>query len=161
MAFISTRPEIGFQAIAVTDTVQNLKIGTRTSGYDSVTYNEAEFIYLPGVANTVVGSLVIYDTYAGTTKLAVAGDRGPAAVAMSANVAGQYGWYQIGGAAVVKETGATAGAQVYVTATAGVPSATTVATDKVDGIRFKTADGTPSAGFAVAQLANPCLNGNG
>jgi hypothetical protein len=33
--------------------------------------------------------------------------------------------------------------------------------DKVDGARFKTADGTPAAGFAFAMLDRPSLNGNG
>jgi hypothetical protein len=45
---------------------------------------------------------VIYDHNAGTTKRAVAGDRGPCAVAMSANVASQFGWYQITGLAKIK-----------------------------------------------------------
>ena len=33
--------------------------------------------------------------------------------------------------------------------------------DKIDGARFKTADGTPSAGFAIAQISRPALNANG
>ena len=122
---------------------------------------EAEFIFLPGVANCVAGSVVIYDTSAAACKLAVAGDRGPAAVAMAAVGAGSYGWFQIRGFATIKETGATAGGNVYLTATAGIPSVTTVAGDKVDGMRFKSANGTPGAGYAYTQILYPSLNGNG
>ena len=125
------------------------------------TYGEGEFIYLQGVASTVVGDLVIYDTFAKTTKRAVAGDRGPCAVAMSANVASQFGWYQISGAAVVRSATAVAAASPYVTASAGQIDDAVVATDKIDGARYKTADGTPSAGLATLELDRPALNGNG
>jgi hypothetical protein len=120
-----------------------------------------EFIYLPGLALTAIGELVIYDLNAGTTKRAVASDRGPCAVAMAANVANQSGWYQISGLAAIKAGTVAAGGAVYVTATAGTVDDAVVATDKVDGARFKTADGTPSAGLAYAMLERPCLNGNG
>jgi hypothetical protein len=65
-----------------------------------------EFIYLKGVASTVVGSLVVYNPSTTTTALApnTANLGQPVAVAMSANVAAQYGWYQIGGVATVKKT---------------------------------------------------------
>jgi hypothetical protein len=159
MSFVATSL-IGPGNITDIDTVARFQVGTTVKAVDPV-LGEGEFIYLPGVASTVAGNAVIYDTYAKTTKLAVAGDRGPVAVAMAATVASTYGWYQVRGVATVKETGATAGANVYLTATAGVPSATTVAGDKIDGVRFKTADGTPAAGFAYAQVAYPSLNANG
>lgn len=161
MAYIQdASPIVGMQAIASTDTTQNFPIGTRVFAHD-VTYGAGEFIYLKGLASTAVGELVIYDQYANTTTRATAGSRGPAAVAMSANVASQYGWYQIAGAAVVKSATVAANASVYVTATAGTVDDAVVAGDKVDGARFKTADGTPSAGFAIVMLDHPSLNGNG
>ena len=80
---------------------------------------------------------------------------------MSANVANQFGWYQISGAAVIKAGTVAANGSVYATATAGTVDDAVVSGDKVDGARFKTADGTPSAGFAYCQLARPSLNGNG
>lgn len=120
-----------------------------------------EFIYLQGLASTALGELVIYDHNAGTTKRAVAGDRGPAAVAMSANVASQFGWYQIGGLAKMKSGTVAANGGVYLTATPGTVDDAVVAGDKLDGARFKTADGTPAAGFAYAMLDRPALNGNG
>lgn len=161
MAYNFTDPKVGMQPIAATSTVQNHPIGTLVKAYDP-TYGEGEFIYLKGLASTAVGELVIYDTYANTTKRGVAGDRGPAAVAMSANVANQYGWYQVKGATVSKVAAAfAAGGNVYLTATAGTIDDATVAGDKVDGARGKTAIDTPSAGFAVLQIDRPSLNGNG
>lgn len=151
---------VGAQPIATSSTTQSHVIGTRVRAYDE-TYGEGEFIYLKGVASTVVGDLVVYDEKANTTTRAVAGSRGPAAVAMSANVASQYGWYQIAGSAVVKAGTVSANGNVYLTATAGTVDDAVVSGDKVDGARFKTADGTPSAGFAVMQIDRPSANANG
>ena len=150
---------VGAQPIADTSTVQNHPIGTRVRAYDS-TYGEGEFIYLKGVASTAVGDLVVYEEYANVTVRAVAGSRGPAAVAMSANVADQYGWYQVFGAAVIKAGTVADNGDVYLTATAGTVDDAVVAGDKVDGARFKSADGTPSAGYAICQLAYPSCNDN-
>jgi hypothetical protein len=151
---------IGAQQIADTSTTQRHELGTRVRAYDS-SYGMGEFIYLKGVANTDIGEVVIYDLDAGTTILTVAGSRGPAAVAMSANVADQYGWYQILGAAVVKCGTVAANAPLYSTATAGSVDDAVVSGDKIDGMVSKTANGTPSAGFLVAELHYPSMNGNG
>ena len=161
MAYSLTTQNIGAQPIADTSTVQNHPIGTIVRAIDPA-YGEGEFIYLKGLASTAVGETVIYDTYANTTKRGVASDRGPAAVAMSANVASQYGWYQIKGAAVVKVAAAFAAAGAcFLTATAGTVDDAVVATDKIDGMRGKTAIDTPTAGFAVVQMDHPSANGNG
>ena len=97
----------GAQPIANTETAAKHYLGQVVRGYDS-TYGEGEFIYLLGVGSTEVGFLVIYDatTYQ-TALLTVTNGKNkgqPIAVAMSANVATQYGWYQIGGNAVIKKT---------------------------------------------------------
>jgi len=160
MAYSLTDSLVGAQAIATTSTVQAHNIGKRVKAYDP-TYGEGEFIYLKGVASTVVGDAVIYDTDAPSTVRAVAGSRGPVAIAMSINVASQYGWYQIAGAAVVKAGTVAAAGLCYVTATAGTLNDAVVAGDKIDGMIFKTADGTPAAGFAVVQMDAACLSGNG
>jgi hypothetical protein len=71
------------------------------------TFGEGEFIYLKGVASTVVGSLVIWDgtTYATTLAPTTANQGRPVAVAMSANIlATTFGWYQISGTAVVQKS---------------------------------------------------------
>lgn len=160
MAYSFTGSTVGLQAIATTSTTQQHPIGTLAKAYDP-TYGEGEFIYLKGVAATAIGNPVVYDTKANTTVLGVAGSRGPVAVAMSANVASQYGWYQVKGAAVVVAGTVAAGGNVYWTATAGSIDDAVVAGDKVDGARLKTADGTPAAGFAVCQIDRPSANANG
>ena len=101
MAFYRTDGVIGGQNIADTSTTQEFALGTICTARDT-TLGEGEFIYLKGVASTVVGSIVNYDddfqTALDTT--AVSGPSRPLAIAMSANVASQYGWYQISGLAV-------------------------------------------------------------
>ena len=104
MAYVITDTVAGTQQIADSSTTQKHPIGTVVRAKDP-TYGEGEFIYLVGVASTLVGSIVSYengDTTVGQTALATtAVDSGePLAVAMSANGAGSYGWYQISGIAV-------------------------------------------------------------
>lgn len=98
MAYRITDGKIGYQRIADTSTTQNHPLGTVVRATDT-TYGEGEFIYLQGVASTVVGSAVVYNDATYLTTLAPAGNRlpEPVAFAMSANVASQYGWYQISG----------------------------------------------------------------
>lgn len=114
----------GAQPIANTETSAKQYLGQIVRGYDS-TYGEAEFIYLLGVANTIVGSVVGYNTTTWQTTLltaTLAKNTGmPIAVAMSANVATQYGWYQISGSAVMKKEtiGFNPGVAVFFSATAG------------------------------------------
>lgn len=105
MAYFRTDGFIGGQAINETSTTQKHPLGTIAKAVDP-TYGEGEFIYLLGVASTTVGSLVTYTLSSWQTALAPVGDAvsRPVAVAMSANVAGQYGWYQISGKAVVAKT---------------------------------------------------------
>lgn len=83
-------------------------LGTIIRAYDvgATAYGEGEFIYLAGVSSTAVGSLVSYNTQSGTTTLTpnTASLNYPVAVAMSANLKTQYGWYQIAGNAVILKT---------------------------------------------------------
>ena len=153
------------QAITETSTVQNLPLGTiiQAKDVDSTQYGVGEFIYLKGVASTAIGEPVIYDLDAMTTTRAVAGSRSNIAFAMSANVASQFGWYQISGTAVAK-TGANtvvAQARPYATATAGAIDDAVVSGDAIDNARFITANGTPAATFALMQINRPSMNGNG
>lgn len=151
------------QAITETSTTQNLTLGTiiQAKDIDSTSYGVGEFIYLKGLASTAIGEPVIYDLDAMTSTRVVAGSRGNIAFAMSANVANQYGWYQIAGTAVVKTGTVVAGARPYATATAGTLDDAVVAGDAIDNARFITANGTPAAGFALAQINRPSMNGNG
>ena len=95
----------GAQPIANTETTARHPLGTIIRATDP-TYGEGEFIYLLGVASTAVGSIVTYDPSTYLTTLCAVGGNIPrsVAVAMSANVASQYGWYQISGQAVCKKT---------------------------------------------------------
>lgn len=108
MAYDITEGPVGAQPIATTDTVQNHALGTIVRAEDP-TYGAGEFIYLKGVANTVVGNIVNYDdsfqTELDSTGSALVTPR-PLAVAMSANVASQYGWYQIAGLSVMTKSNA-------------------------------------------------------
>lgn len=97
----------GAQNIADTSTTQRHPLGQIVRGVDA-TLGHGEFIYLLGAANTEVGFLAIYNatTYQ-TSLVTVSNGKGkgvPVGVAMSANVATQYGWYQISGNAVIKKT---------------------------------------------------------
>ena len=105
MTYALTSPYIGAQPIANTETSAKHPLGTIIRAADP-TYGEGEFIYLLGVASTVVGSMVDYNTTTYQTALSAdtANQSNPVAVAMSANVAAQYGWYQIGGLAVTLKT---------------------------------------------------------
>jgi hypothetical protein len=90
---------------------------------DDPTFGEGEFIMLVGVASTVVGSLVSYNatTYQTTLVPNTGNQACPVAVAMSANLAGTFGWYQIAGNAVIKKTAVAVTPQVtvFLSATAG------------------------------------------
>lgn len=101
MAFGVTTQLIGCQPIADTSTTQQHPLGTIITAVDP-TLGVGEFIYLKGVASTVVGSIVNYDDDFQTAldTSAVSGPSRPLAISMSANVASQYGWYQISGLAV-------------------------------------------------------------
>src|SRR5688572_11312225 len=96
---------LGIQKIADTSTVKNHPLGTIIQAKHD-THGAGEFIYLQGIGSTVVGSVVEYNTHSGATALAAVGGSQsvPIGIAMSANVASQYGWYQISGNAVVKKT---------------------------------------------------------
>mgnify|MGYP000866601457 CR=1 FL=1 len=158
MAFQPVNPIIGTQPIAVTDTVQNHPLGLIVTASDPV-YGAGEFIYLAGASSTAVGTWVTYNTDDGSTTLLAANAIGPVAIAMSANVASQYGWYQIQGKAVGKVlTGFVDNANVYATSTAGSVDDAVVAGDRVKGAVGASAIGTPSAGLAEFEIARPFID---
>jgi hypothetical protein len=161
MAYKITDPLIGAQPIAVTDTTQNHSLGTIVRAEDS-TYGAGEFIYLKGVASTAVGSMVDYDSYLATTALSPAtGGVGPVAVAMSANVASQYGWYQIAGVAAVKAPNAmTAGADVFsLAATPGSVDDAAVNGEQILNAKVSVTTGTPSTGLGLIVINRPFHQG--
>jgi hypothetical protein len=149
------------QAIDETSTTQLLPLGTRVRAYDvaSTGYGEGEFIYLKGVASTVLGSVVTYSQDDNSTALLVANAIDPVAVSMSDNVASSCGWYQIFGKAVGKVlTGFADNANCYATATAGSIDDAVVAGDRVKCMKGASAIGTPSAGLAELEIQYPYMD---
>lgn len=163
--WVPVEEQIGLQPITTTSTTRQHPIGKVIRAYDADgTYGMAEFIYLPGVANTLVGSLVTYnslgfsyaagaETQQGSTTLApnTANLAQPVAVAMSANVASQFGWYMIGGAAVIKKTAVKVnpGVAVYLSATAGRIMSTAASGKQLLGARSGNAATVLSATSTV------------
>lgn len=154
--------EIGQQPNSLTDTVKRHPLGKRCKFIDPV-YGEIECIYLAGVAACVAGSLVIYDPKNFNTVLTVAASRGPAAVAMSAVVAGQFGWFAVQGLVPASTAAAGTGAAnsgIQTSATAGQATVSGTAGQKISGARCTAAQDGPGVGFTDVELAFPCANGD-
>ena len=149
---------IGGQAIDETSTTLKNRLGRKVCALDMATtdYGFGEFIYLQGVASTAVGSVVIYDLGDYSTSLASANGVGLIAVAMSANVASQYGWYQICGRSVCKVLASFADdTMAYLTSTAGSLDDAVVVGDAVH-TSFGFSDiGTPATGLAEIGIQYP------
>lgn len=157
MSYVFAENSVGWQPIATTETTQKHPLGSIRRAYDkdATAYGSGEFIYLKGVASTVVGDAVTYNLDDGSTTRLVANAIGPVGIAMSANVANQYGWYQISGKAVVKAATVVDNANVYISGTAGTVDDAVVDGDMVHLAKFASADGTPSAGFAEIEISRP------
>lgn len=169
MAWVPAEPRLGIQPIATTQTTQAHPLGTIIRAVDP-TLGAGEFIYLLGVANTLAGLMVYYDSNTGITALTSTSgvvNRGqPVAVAMSANVALGYGWYQIGGAATVLKTAVKVdpngalGMNVHLSATAGRIMQTSVPSRQVVGARFAaTATVTATTSTAIVTLNRAAMQG--
>jgi len=133
MAWTIIEPLPGVQRITDTSTTASNEAGLgdimRARDAD---YGVGEFIYLKGAASTAVGSWVTYNLDDGGSALLAANAIGPVAVAMSANIASQYGWYCIQGKVPALALTAFAdNGNVYSTATAGSVDDAIVAGDRV------------------------------
>lgn len=128
------------------------------------TFGGGEFILLPGVTATAVGSVVTYDpgTYI-TTLSAVGGNiPRPVAIAMSANTSSTtFGWYQISGQAVVKKTctiSLAAGAAVGVLST-GLIAATGTGKEIDGAVVAVVASATAGRTTVRVMIARPTKQG--
>lgn len=158
MAYTFTNARLGLQPIADTSTQKNHSLGTIETAEDP-TYGVGEFIYLPGLAATAIGSWVTFNQDDNSTTLLAANAIGPVAVAMSANVASQYGWYQISGKAIgLCLAGFVDNANVYATATGGSVDDAVVAGDRVKNAKGASAIGTPSGSFAEFEISRPFMD---
>ena len=175
MAYSFTENRAGMLQIANTDSGVTMANGTSAiptppatlgmvcRAFDP-TYGEGEFILLVGVASTVVGSLVTYNatTYQTTLSANTANQATPVAVAMAANTAGLFGWYQIGGLAVIKKTAVATNAQVavYQSATAGRIMATAASGKQVLGARSANlATVASTVSTVIVSINRPHLQG--
>lgn len=165
MAYTLMNVFLGYPKIASTSTAPWTgggsavpPLGTIVTAVDP-TYGVGEFIFLKGLDATAVGSWVTYNSDDNTTALLAANAIGPVAVAMSANLTGQYGWYQISGKAVGKAlTGFLDNANAYATATAGSVDDTVVAGDLVKNAKGASAVDTPSTGLAEFEISRPFMD---
>lgn len=184
MTYVFREPTLGQTGIAVTTAAPSTAVNTATAAAGTIfstpgsagrstpgrlgsiakaydpTYGEGEFIYLLGVASTVVGSVVTWNgntsgkpSYQTALAPATANLGQPLAVAMSANVAGSYGWYQVSGQAVVATNGTLAAgpAKVYLAGSGQLTSTPAAGMEVLNAINV-TATGTPSAGLAVVEI---------
>lgn len=145
------------QGIEETSTTKKHTLGTivRCKHPD---YGTAEFIYLQGIGSTVAGSWVTYRARDFLTALAVGNAIGPVAIAMSANVASQYGWYMIHGAYPSAKSGDVASnGNLYTTATAGKVDDAIVTGDRIWGAKATAADNSTHGTVAV-EIARPFMN---
>ena len=158
MAYTIAENTLVGQAFADTSTVARHELGLIVNAKDP-TYGVGKFIYLKGAASTAVGSWVTFSSDDNSTTLLAANAIGPVAVSLSANVASQYGWYQIYGKAVgLALTGFVDNANVYGTSTAGSVDDAVVAGDRVQNCKGASAVGTPSAGLAEFEIWYPFVN---
>lgn len=154
-------PRLGLQPITETSTTQNHELGTIVTAKDfgSNANGTGDFIYLKGVASTVEGSWVTYSPDDHATALLAANAVGQVGIAMSANVASQYGWYQVRGKAVGKCLASYAdNGLVYATATAGSVDDAAVAGDRVKQALGASAIDFPATGMAEFDIQMPYMD---
>lgn len=150
----SSVSEIGpSQPIDAVSATQQHPVGhvVRCRDTGATAYGEAEFVYLRGVLNTVVGDLVVYEGN-GVTARTVARSTGPAAAAMAAVGDNQWGWYQVRGRAKVRAGAVADNATLYLTATPGTVDDQIATGDIIFGARSDSATDT---GFILATLSYP------
>lgn len=148
---------LGQPGMATVNTTARIPVGTIMQAQHP-TYGQGEFIFLKGVASTVVGSVVVYNPDDFSTTLASANAVGPVATAMAATVASTFGWYQIGGKGVAKVlAGFADNADCYLTATAGSIDDADVAGDYIRGMKGASAIDTPSTGLAEVEMWRPSV----
>lgn len=131
MAYNPVESELGLQPITEVSTTQRHALGKEIRAVDP-DRGEGTFVYLPGAASTVVGSWVTILRDTPSTVLLAADAIGPVGVAMSANVASRYGWYQIRGkASALTLASFLDNGRAYATATPGSVDDTVVDGDLV------------------------------
>jgi len=145
------------QDINQTSTVQNNPLGLVVKARDiseATAYGTGEFIYLKGVVSTVVGSVVTYNEAHQTARI-VSSAVGPVAVAMSINVAANWGWYQRVGIAYMEADAVATDKQLYIDGTAGRVDDAIVAGDMIMGAVSVT---VAASNFLDGSIATPYVS---
>ena len=135
MTIYCTDNTAGTQPWTTVSSTANHPLGTvrrfQDSNAASGTQGGIEAIYLQGASSTIQGSLVTYNPREGSTTLISTTNKNlgyPVAVAAAAiNTTGSFGWYQIGGVALVAKDATDFGtaSKVYAsTSTAGYVTST-------------------------------------
>ena len=171
--WVSVDEQLGYITPGVTDAgvtinssvVSRYAVGTIAQFRDVGTtqLGSGEFIWLPGVASTIVGSWVSYSTSSGTSNTGAttlwagtASTPFPLAVATVANAASTtWAWYQISGAAVCATSGTIAAGNPAAWQAAGVVQGTVVSTKNVVGAIALSANGVPGTNQAIYLLNRP------
>ena len=83
----------------------------------------------------------------------------PVAFAMAANIAANYGWYQISGVAVAAATVMAGAGVVGIGLTAGIISSSLVAGKQIVNANSLVAVGTPAAGQTLVTCNRPFAQG--
>ncbi len=145
------------QDIDATSTTQKAPLGAtvKARDLDNTGYGDAEFVYGVGVASTAAGDCVTIDGSGWTTGRASANGVGKVGIAMSANVANQYGWYDVNGTVLITSGDVADGAQLYPTSTAGSVDDAIVAGDVIYGA-YAVAD--DSGGTTLSSISYPFVN---
>jgi hypothetical protein len=159
--WISESTQIGWTAPGNVDVDMKVPAGTVATFRDAV-LGGGEFIYLLGAANTILGSVVTYQlsdgvSLNGTTVLwaGTANTGSPVAVATAAIVAAKWGWYQIGGAAIVATSGTVAAGNPLYYQTTGVVQAAAVNGKQIEGAVAGSANGVPTTNQTIVTLDRP------
>ena len=163
--WISESTQLGWTAPGNIDSSMLVPSGTIATFRDAV-LGGGEFIYLLGVASTILGSTVSYQisdgvSLNGTTTLwaGTANTGTPVAVATAAIVASDWGWYQIGGAAIVATSGTIAAGNPLYFQAAGVLQSAAVNGKHVTGMVASSANGVPTTNQAIVTLQRPTVEG--
>lgn len=166
VAWISVTGQMGLSYPGSIDSVQCTAVGT-VARFRNETLGEGEFIYLAGAADVAAGSVCSYEidynaSVATSTVALWAGSPGvplPLAVATAATVADTFGWYQVGGSAVVNCSGDIAEGDDLFWQAAGVVSATDLAGLQMMNAVAASADDVPDADQVIVTIDRPLAQG--
>ncbi len=120
------------------------------------------YVYLIGVASTVIGSCVSFGVSTVSvwqTALSVTGVRGPIGIAMGAILAANWGWYQVYGLGSALFNGAAVTGACLFSASTGKVDDAVVTGDRIDGATVATTVG--SAVLGAVFLNYPQMNNGG